>query len=35
MNKRGVVFSPCAAQRMEEIADYLYRQQCSKVFVRN
>jgi len=34
MNKRSIVFSPRARQRMEEIADYLYKQQLSNQFVK-
>lgn len=35
MSKIKIVFSPRARQRLEEIADYLYRQQLSKSFVVN
>ena len=35
MNKRTIIFSPRAVQRMEEIADYLYQQQLSNAFVRD
>ncbi len=34
MNKRSIVFSSRARQRMEEIADYLYKQQLSNQFVK-
>ncbi len=33
MNNYRIVFSPCAQQRLEEIADYLYQQQLSIQFV--
>jgi plasmid stabilization system protein ParE len=33
MNNRSIVFSPRAQQRLEEIADYLYQQNCSNKFV--
>ena len=35
MSKQKIVFSPCAKQRLEEIADYLYQQQLSSRFVLN
>ncbi len=35
MSKRSIIFSPRASQRIEEISDYLYRQQFSKRFVRD
>lgn len=35
MNKRIIVFSPRAKQRLGEIADYLYSQNLSKAFVIN
>lgn len=34
MSNRRIVFSPRAKQRLTEIADYLYGQNLSKVFVR-
>lgn len=34
MSNRTILFSPRAKQRLEEIADYLYRQQLSKQFVQ-
>ena len=35
MNDRVIIFSPRAKQRLEDIAEYLYKQSLSKVFVRN
>jgi plasmid stabilization system protein ParE len=34
MSNRTILFSPRATQRLEEIADYLYRLQLSKQFVQ-
>jgi plasmid stabilization system protein ParE len=34
MSNRTILFSPRAKQRLEEIADYLYRLQLSKQFVQ-
>ena len=35
MSKRSIIFSPHAQKRLEDIADYLYRQQLSKAFIRD
>ena len=35
MRNKEIVFSPLAQQRFEELADYLYQQQVSKIFVLN
>jgi plasmid stabilization system protein ParE len=35
MNDRVILFSPNAKQRLEDVADYLYRQSLSNEFVRN
>jgi plasmid stabilization system protein ParE len=35
MSDLDIVFSPRAKQRLEEIAEYLYEQNCSRSFVVN
>lgn len=35
MNDRVIIFSPRAKQRLEDIAEYLYKQSLLKEFVRN
>jgi len=35
MNERIIIFSPRAQTRLNEIADYLYRKNLSKKFVRD
>jgi len=34
MNNRTIIFSPRAKQRLEDVAEYLYQQSQSKMFVR-
>ncbi len=35
MNDLRIIFSPRAKERLADIADYLYQQDCSKPFVLN
>lgn len=35
MSERSIIFSPRAKQRLEDVAEYLYKQSLSKEFVRN